>query len=119
MMKAVTISKTGGPEVLELKEISLGKPGPDEVLIEHVAIGLNYIDIYHRSGLYPVNLPSGIGAEASGIIKEIGSNVKDFKVGDRISYAGIPLGAYSTQRIYPTKNLVKVPDSIELDIAAT
>jgi len=119
MMKAVTISKTGGPEVLELKEISLGKPGPDEVLIEHVAIGLNYIDIYHRSGLYPVNLPSGIGAEASGIIKEIGSNVKDFKVGDRISYAGIPLGAYSTHRIYPTKNLVKVPDSIELDIAAT
>ena len=119
MMKAVTISKTGEPEVLELKEISLGKPGPDEVLIEHVAIGLNYIDIYHRSGLYPVNLPSGIGAEASGIIKEIGSNVKDFKVGDRISYAGIPLGAYSTHRIYPTKNLVKVPDSIELDIAAT
>jgi len=118
-MKAVTISKTGGPEVLELKEISLGKPGPDEVLIEHVAIGLNYIDIYHRSGLYPVNLPSGIGAEASGIIKEIGSNVKDFKVGDRISYAGIPLGAYSTHRIYPTKNLVKVPDNIELDIAAT
>ena len=118
-MKAVTISKTGGPEVLELKEINLGKPGPDEVLIEHVAIGLNYIDIYHRSGLYPVNLPSGIGAEASGIIKEIGSSVKDFKVGDRISYAGIPLGAYSTHRIYPTKNLVKVPDNIELDIAAT
>jgi len=118
-MKAVKILKTGGPEVLELKEISLDKPGPDEVLIEHVAIGLNYIDIYHRSGLYPVNLPSGIGAEASGIIKEIGSNVKDFKVGERISYAGIPLGAYSTYRIYPTKNLVKVPDNIELDIAAT
>jgi len=118
-MKAVTISKTGGPEVLELKEINLGKPGPDEVLIEHVAIGLNYIDIYHRSGLYPVNLPSGIGAEASGIIKEIGSSVKDFKVGDRISYAGIPLGAYSTHRIYPIKNLVKVPNNIALDIAAT
>ena len=119
MMKAVTMSKTGGPEVLELKEINLGKPSPDEVLIEHAAIGLNYIDTYHRTGLYPVNLPSGIGAEASGIIKEIGSNVKDFKVGDRISYAGIPLGAYSTHRIYPTKNLVKVPDNIELDIAAT
>ena len=118
-MKAVKILKTGGPEVLELKEISLDKPGPDEVLIEHVAIGLNYIDIYHRSGLYPVNLPSGIGAEASGIIKEIGNNVKDFKVGDRISYAGIPLGAYSTHRVYPTKNLVKVPDNIELDVAAT
>ena len=119
MMKAVTISKTGGPEVLELKEINLGKPGPDEVLIEHVAIGLNYIDTYHRSGLYPVQLPSGIGAEASGIIKEVGNNVKDFKVDDKISYAGIPLGAYSTHRIYPTKNLVKVPQNIDLEIAAT
>ena len=119
MMKAVTISKTGGPEVLELKEINLGKPGPDEVLIEHVAIGLNYIDTYHRSGLYPIQLPSGIGAEASGIIKEVGSNVKDFKVDDKISYAGIPLGAYSSHRIYPTKNLVKVPKNIDLEIAAT
>ena len=118
-MRAVKILKTGGPEVLELKEINVGKPGSDEVLIEHVAIGLNYIDIYHRSGLYPVNLPSGIGAEASGIIKGIGNNVKDFKVGDRICYAGIPLGAYSTHRIYSTKNLVKLPDNIELDIAAT
>ena len=119
MMKAVTISKTGGPEVLELKEINLGKPGPDEVLIEQVAIGLNYIDTYHRSGLYPIQLPSGIGAEASGIIKEVGSNVKDFKVGDKISYSGIPLGAYSSHRIYPTKNLVKVPKNIDLEIAAT
>ena len=119
MMKAVTISKTGGPEVLELKEINLGKPGPDEVLIEHVAIGLNYIDTYHRSGLYPIQLPSGIGAEASGIIKEVGNNVKDFKVGDKISYSGIPLGAYSSHRIYPTKNLVKVPKNIDLEIAAT
>ncbi len=119
MMKAVTISKTGGPEVLELKEINLGKPGPDEVLIEHVAIGLNYIDTYHRSGLYPIQLPSGIGAEASGIIKEVGSNVKDYKVDDKISYAGIPLGAYSSHRIYPTKNLVKVPQNIDLEIAAT
>ncbi len=119
MMKAVTISKTGGPEVLELKEINLGKPGQDEVLIEQVAIGLNYIDTYHRSGLYPIQLPSGIGAEASGIIKEVGSNVKDFKVDDKISYAGIPLGAYSSHRIYPTKNLVKVPQNIDLEIAAT
>jgi NADPH2:quinone reductase len=118
-MKAVTISKTGGPEVLELKEINLGKPDPDEVLLEHVAIGLNYIDTYHRSGLYPVQLPSGIGVEASGIIKEVGSNVKDFKVGDKISYAGIPLGAYSSHRVYPTKNLVKVPQNIDLEIAAT
>jgi len=118
-MRAVKILKTGGPEVLKIEKINLKKPGSDEVLIEHKAIALNFIDVYHRSGLYPVELPSGIGAEASGIIKEIGSNVKDFKVGDRISYAGIPLGAYSTHRIYPTKNLVKVPDNIELDIAAT
>ena len=118
-MRAVKILKTGGPEALKIEKINLKKPGSDEVLIEHRAIALNFIDVYHRSGLYPVELPSGIGAEASGIIKEIGSNVKDFKVGDRISYAGIPLGAYSTHRIYPTKNLVKVPDNIELDIAAT
>ena len=118
-MRAVKILKTGGPEVLKIEKINLKKPGSDEVLIEHKAIALNFIDVYHRSGLYPVELPSGIGAEASGIIKEIGSNIKDFKVGDRISYAGIPLGAYSTHRIYPTKNLVKVPDNIELDIAAT
>jgi len=118
-MRAVKILKTGGPEVLKIEKINLKKPGSDEVLIEHKAIALNFIDVYHRSGLYPVELPSGIGAEASGIIKEIGNDVKDFKVGDRISYAGIPLGAYSTHRIYPTKNLVKVPDNIELDIAAT
>ena len=118
-MKAITISKTGGPEVLELKEINLGKPGPNEVLIEHSAIGLNYIDTYHRSGLYPVDLPTGIGVEGSGIVKDVGNNVKDFKVGDRVSYSGGPLGAYSSHRIYPIKDLVKVPNEIELDIAAT
>ena len=118
-MKAIIITKNGGPEVLELKEISLSKPGLEEVLIEHVAIGLNYIDTYHRSGLYPLKLPCGIGAEASGIIKEVGENVKDFKIGDRVSYAGAPLGAYSTHRIYPTKNLVKVPENIDLEVAAT
>ena len=118
-MKAVTISKNGGPEVLELKNITLDKPGNDEVTIEHKAIGLNYIDTYHRSGLYPLKLPTGIGAEGAGIIKEVGSNVKDFNVGDRVSYAGTPLGAYSTHRNYPTKNLVKVPDNIDLEVAAT
>jgi len=118
-MKAIEISKNGGPEVLELKEIKLDKPGADEVTIEHKAIGLNYIDTYHRSGLYPLNLPSGIGAEGAGIIKELGSSVKEFKVGDKVSYAGMPLGAYSTHRNYPTKNLVKVPDDIDLEVAAT
>ena len=118
-MKAIEISKNGGPEVLEIKDIKLSKPGEDEVTIEHRAIGLNYIDTYHRSGLYPLKLPSGIGAEGAGIIKEIGSNVKEFKVGDKVSYAGMPLGAYSTHRNYPTKNIVKVPDSIDLEVAAT
>ena len=118
-MKAVEISKNGGPEVLELKDITLNKPGNDEVTIEHKAIGLNYIDNYHRSGLYPLKLPTGIGAEGAGIIKEVGSNVKDFNVGDKVSYAGAPLGSYSTHRNYPTKNLIKVPDNIDLEVAAT
>jgi len=118
-MKAVEISKNGGPEVLELKDLTLGKPGEDEVTIEHKAIGLNYIDTYHRSGLYPLKLPSGIGAEGAGIVKEIGSGVNDFEVGDKVSYAGAPLGSYSTHRNYPTKNLIKVPKNIDLEVAAT
>jgi len=119
MTRIVKIEKTGGPEVLKLETINLGKPSPDEVTIEHKAIGLNFIDTYHRSGLYPVELPSGIGAEGAGIIKEIGSKVKDFSVGDNIAYAGAPLGSYSTERNYPIKNLVKVPREINLDIIAT
>ena len=119
MTRVVKIEKTGGPEVLKFETITLGKPSLDEVLIEHKAIGLNFIDIYHRSGLYPLELPSGIGGEASGIIKAIGSKVKDFSPGDKVAYAGAPLGAYSTERNYPTKNLVKIPDDINFDIAAT
>ena len=118
-MKEVKIQKAGGPEVLKIEEISLGKPGDDEVLIEHVAIGLNYIDTYHRSGLYPLKLPSRIGMEASGIIKEVGPNVTNFSIGDKIAYAGQPLGGYSTHRIYPTKNIVKVPANVDLNIAGT
>ena len=118
-MKVATISKIGGPEVIELKEITLEKPDADEVTIEHKAIGLNYIDTYHRSGLYPLKLPSRIGAEGAGVITHLGSNIKNFKVGDKVSYAGMPLGAYSTHRNYPTKNLVKVPDNIDLEVAAT
>ena len=118
-MIAIKIYKTGGPEVLKIEKINLGKPGPNEILIEHVAIGLNFIDTYHRSGLYPVELPSGIGAEGSGIIKEVGLKVTKFSVGDHVAYSGPPLGAYSTQRIYPIKNLVKVPKEIDFDTVAT
>ena len=119
MTRVVKIEKTGGPEVLKFETIELSKPNPEEVLIEHKAIGLNYIDIYHRSGLYPLQLPSGIGGEASGIIKEIGSKIKDFSVSDKVAYAGVPLGSYSSERNYPTKNLVKIPDGINFDVAAT
>ena len=119
MTRIVRIAKTGGPEVLKLETINLDKPNPDEVLIEHKAIGLNFIDTYHRSGLYPIELPSGIGAEGAGIIKKIGSKVKDFSIGDRVAYAGTPLGAYSSERNYPTKNLVKIPDGIDFNTAAT
>ena len=106
MTRIVKIEKTGEPEVLKLETINLEKPDSEEVTIEHKAIGLNYIDIYHRSGLYPLKLPSGIGGEASGIIKEVGSKVKRFSVGDKVAYAGAPLGSYATERNYPTKNLV-------------
>ena len=86
-MKAVKIKKAGGTEVLELQDITLRKPVKNEVIIEHVAIGLNYIDTYHRSGLYPLIYPSGLGMEASGIIKEVGSDVTYFTVGDKVAYA--------------------------------
>ena len=91
-MKAVIISKNGGPEVLEIKDIKLEDPKSGEVLIKNEAIGLNYIDTYHRSGLYPVELPSNIGIEGAGVIEKIGPDVKDFKVGDRVAYASMPIG---------------------------
>ena len=117
-MKVVKIKKNGGPEVLDLEEITLRKPIKSEVLIEHTAIGLNYIDTYHRSGLYPLLMPSGLGMEASGIIKEVGPDVSNFSVGDSVAYAALPLGSYSSHRIYRTQNLVKVPKEIDLNIAA-
>jgi len=119
MTRVVKIEKTGGPEVLKLENIDLKKPDSEEVTIEHKAIGLNFIDTYHRSGSYPVKLPSDIGLEGAGVIKEIGSKVKDFSVGDSVAYAGAPLGAYSTERNYPEKYLVKIPSGISLEIAAT
>ena len=118
-MNSVIISKAGGPEVLEYKELKLEEPKADEVTIKNHAIGLNYIDTYHRSGLYPLTLPSPIGLEGAGEITKVGSDVKDFKVGDKVAYCAAPLGAYSTHRNYPTKNLVKVPDNVDLETAAT
>ncbi len=118
-MKAVEINKTGGPEVLKIKEIHLEDPKSGEVLIKNKAIGLNYIDTYHRSGLYPVELPSNIGIEGAGIIEKIGPDVKDFQIGDRVAYASMPIGSYSTHRIFPTKKLVKVPSEIDFENVVT
>ena len=118
-MKKVELNKPGGPEAIQFKDINLEKPADEEVTIEQKAIGLNYIDTYHRSGLYPLKYPTGIGLEGAGIITEIGTKVDNFKIGDRVAYASVPLGSYSTHRNYPAKNLVKVPDDIDLDIVAT
>ena len=119
MPKSIIIEKNGGPEVLELKDVKVGVPGPDEIKVTNHAIGLNYIDTYHRSGLYPLKLPSGIGLEAAGKVEEVGSNVKEFNIGDNIAYASAPLGAYSQQRIIPSKIAVKMPEGISHKQAAT
>ena len=119
MPKSIIIKNNGGPEVLQLQEVKVGSPGPDEIKVTNHAIGLNYIDTYHRSGLYPIKLPSGIGLEAAGKIDEVGSNVTEFNKGDNIAYASVPLGAYSQQRIIPAKIAVKVPEGISHELAAT
>ena len=119
MPKSIIIQKHGGPEVLELRDVDVGSPGPDEIKVTNHAIGLNYIDTYHRSGLYPLELPVGIGLEASGKIDEVGSNVKEFNKGDNIAYASLPLGAYSEQRIIPANIAVKLPEGISFELAAT
>jgi len=119
MTRVVKIEKNGGPEVLEIKNVDIGDPRPDQVLIKQKAIGLNYIDTYHRTGSYPLPLPTGIGLEGAGIIKKIGSKVKDLGIGDLVAYAGVPLGAYAEERIYPADKLVKVPGEISAEIAAS
>ena len=119
MTRIVKIEKTGGPEVLKIENIKISDPGPNDVLIETKAMGLNYIDTYHRSGSYPLPLPSGIGVEASGIIKKIGTKVKDLSIGDSVAYGGLPIGAYAEERIYPADKLVKLPEGISLEIAST
>ena len=119
MTKSIIIKKNGGPEVLELQDVTVGSPWPDEIKVTNHAIGLNYIDTYHRSGLYPLPLPSGIGLEAAGKIDEVGSDVTEFSKGDNIAYASTPIGSYSQQRIIPAKNVVKIPDGISYELAAT
>ena len=88
MVQAIRFAKTGGPEVLEWQQVEVGKPGQGQVRLRHTAVGLNYIDTYQRSGLYPMPLPSGLGSEAAGVVEEVGPGVTDLKPGDRVAYAG-------------------------------
>ena len=120
MSTVVTFHETGGPEVLRIERKDVGAPGPGQVRIRHLAVGLNFADTYFRSGMYPVPLPSGIGNEASGCIEALGPGVTGFAVGDRVTYTGFTntLGAYSTERLLDASVLIKLPDTISCEQAA-
>lgn len=112
------LREAGGPETLEAELIDIPPPGEGEVLVRHEAVGLNFIDTYHRSGLYPLPLPSGLGTEAAGVVEAVGPGVQDFREGQRIGYFSGPLGAYATHRTIAADRLVKLPDGISSDVAA-
>ena len=118
MTHAIRFHRTGGPEVLVWEEIQVGKPGPGEVRIRHTAVGLNFVDIYFRSGLYPVPLPSGLGGEGAGVVLETGSGVTGLKSGDRVAYGAAPIGAYAEERLIPADRLLKLPDGVDDKTAA-
>ncbi len=118
MLTRAQINAHGGPDAIEFVEEDIPAPGPGKVLIEQTAIGLNFIDTYHRSGLYPVDLPCGLGLEAAGRITALGEGVSDFTIGDRVAYLGPGLGAYSTHRVMATSDLFKVPDGVNDETAA-
>jgi NADPH:quinone reductase len=115
---AIRFHTAGGPEVLRWEEVALGKPAAGEVRVRHTAVGLNFVDIYTRSGLYPVTLPSGLGSEAAGVVEEIGPGVSDLRPGDRVAYGSSPLGAYAEARLIPADRLLKLPDGIDDKTAA-
>ena len=115
---AIRIHKTGGPEVMRWEEVAVGDPGPGEARIRHAAVGLNYIDTYHRTGLYPLPLPSGLGMEGAGVVEAVGEGVVDLKPRDRVAYAGGPVGAYSQVRCLPVDRLLKLPDGIDFRTGA-
>ncbi len=112
MTHAIRFHKAGGPEVLQWEEVQVGKPGPGEARVRNTAVGLNYVDTYVRSGLYPSSPPSGLGAEGAGVVEEVGAGVTDVKPGDRVAYGSGPLGAYAQERVMPADRLVALPDGI-------
>jgi NADPH2:quinone reductase len=112
MSKAMRLYKTGGPEVLQWEDVQVGEPGERQARVRHTAIGVNFIDTYYRSGLYPISLPGSLGSEGAGIVETVGPDVKHVQVGDRVAYAGGPPGSYSEVRVMPADRLVKVPDGI-------
>lgn len=118
MSRLIRFERTGGPEVLQWVEAEVPAPAAGEVRLRHHAVGLNYIDTYHRSGLYPVPLPSGIGLEAAGVVEAVGEGVSDLAPGDRVAYAGGPLGAYSEIRNIPADRLVRLPDALSFEQGA-
>ena len=119
MTHAIRFHKTGGPEVLQWEDVNVAQPGANEALVRHKAVGLNYIDTYHRTGLYPMPLPSGIGLEAAGVVEAVGPGVTELKAGDRVAYANGPIGAYSELKVHPVDRLVKVPEGISFEQAAS
>ncbi|MBA2674180.1 quinone oxidoreductase [Ramlibacter sp.] len=118
MTKAVRIRQTGGPEVLEIMDVEVGQPGPGEIRIRHHALGLNFIDVYHRTGLYPMPMPATLGMEAAGVVEAVGEGVTHLKAGDRAAYASQPPGAYCEVRVMPAKCVCKLPDAIDFDTGA-
>ena len=110
---AIRFHQTGGPEVLRWEEVAVGDPAPGEARVRHEAVGLNFIDTYHRTGLYPMPLPSGIGLEGAGVVEAVGEGVNDVRPGDRVAYAGGPVGAYSQVRCLPAHRLLKLPQTID------
>jgi len=118
MTKAIRFHQTGGPEVLKWEDVAVGDPGPGEARIKHHAVGLNFIDIYFRTGLYPTPLPSGLGTEGAGVVEAVGSGVTHIKAGDRVAYAGGPQGAYAEARVMPAEKLVKLPDALSFEQGA-
>jgi NADPH2:quinone reductase len=117
MPKAIRFHQTGGPEVLRLEEVAVGDPGPGEARVRHTAVGVNFVDVYHRSGLYPLPLPSGVGVEGAGVVEAVGANVAHVRAGDRVAYAG-PIGSYAEARLVPADRLVKLPPEVDDRTAA-